>query len=73
MPTKGVFGVVRDLMAEIGTADAWLVQNPYFVEVVRKFRTDVGALRRHAQDIVSACKEGTGSPLSRLVPRRKAG
>ncbi len=60
----GVFGVVRDLMAEIETAEAWLVQNPYFVEAVRKFRTDVRALRRHAQDIVRPFKEGTGWPLS---------
>jgi hypothetical protein len=60
----GVFSVVQDLMAEIETAEAWLVQNPYFVEVVRKFRADVGALRRHAQDIVAPFKEDAGWPLS---------
>jgi serine/threonine protein kinase len=39
----GVFRVARDLMAGQESAEAWLLMNPYFVELVRGFRTDVGA------------------------------
>ena len=60
----GVFRVVRDVMAEQETADAWLLMNPYLVEVVRDFRTDLGALRRLAQDIVTPFQGGADWPLS---------
>jgi serine/threonine protein kinase len=70
----GVFRVARDVMAGQETADVWLLMNPYLVELVRRFRTDVGALRRHAQDIVAPFKEGAGWPLSRWYQdARRAG
>lgn len=60
----GVFRVVRDLMAGLDSAEAWLLINPYLVEVVRKFQTDLEALRRHGEDIVAPFGEGPGSPLA---------
>jgi hypothetical protein len=60
----GVFRVVRDVMAAQESAEAWLLMNPYLVEVVRKFRTDVGALRRHSRDIVAPFEDGAGRPLA---------
>jgi hypothetical protein len=60
----GVFRVARDVMAGQESAEAWLLMNPYFVEVVREFRTDVGALRRLARDIVAPFREAAGWPLA---------
>jgi hypothetical protein len=51
-------------MAGQETAEEWLLMNPYLVEVVRGFRTDLGALRRLAQGIVTPFQEGAGWPLS---------
>ena len=60
----GVFRVVRDMMAGQETAEEWLLINPYLVDVVRRFRTDLGALRQHARDIVAPYKDGAGWPLA---------
>jgi pimeloyl-ACP methyl ester carboxylesterase len=64
----GVFRVVRDLMAGLDSAEAWLLINPYLVEVVRKFQTDLEALRRHGEDIVAfSSSEEEQAPLRGLM------
>ncbi len=60
-----ILDVTQGLMAEAGTAEAWLRMNPYLSEILHNFHDDIRALRVHARDIVA--------PFARQGNRSAAG
>jgi hypothetical protein len=48
-----ILDIAREVGATMRSPEAWLQMNPYLVELVRKYHSDVGALRSHGRDIIA--------------------
>ncbi len=59
-----ILDIAREVAAAMDTPEAWLQMNPYLMELVRKYHTDIGALRSHARDIVAPFLEEGECPFA---------
>jgi hypothetical protein len=59
-----ILEIVREVGATMRSPEAWLQMNPYLVELVRKYHSDVGALRYHGRDIVAPFLRGGECPFA---------
>jgi hypothetical protein len=59
-----IFIIAREFAAAMPTPQEWLQVNPYLMELVRKYHTDIDVLRFLGRDLVAPCLEGDESPFA---------
>jgi hypothetical protein len=59
-----ILAIAREVAGAMDTPHAWLQMNPYLMELVRKFHTDVDALRNHGQDLLTPFLAEGESPFA---------
>jgi len=63
--TEGVFQVVKNLMGMVDSEETWLRHSPYWIDLVRKHRNDVKAVRTLARDILAPFIDGSEQPFAK--------
>jgi hypothetical protein len=48
-----ILDIAREVGETMRSPEAWLQMTPYLVELVRKYHSDIGALRLHGRDIIA--------------------
>jgi serine/threonine protein kinase len=59
-----ILDIARQVAGAMDTPQAWLQMNPYLMELVRKFHTDVDALRFHGRDLLQPFLGERESPFA---------
>lgn len=58
-----ILDIARAASTAMPTPQAWLYMTPYLMELVRKYHTDIDALRLHGRDLLQPFLDGPDNPL----------